>query len=97
LFLYVSSWYQDSRNFYLEPAYFRVGSDEYRRPIVATEAQVGGASVTDQNCSQMLTGRIDDPNPARAGAIHIALDIHFHTIRDTGPGIAQLAENAVTM
>src|SRR6266852_622232 len=96
-FLYFSSWYRDSRSFYLEPAYFRVGGDEYRRPIFATEAQVGCASVTDQNCSQMLTGRIDDPNPAGAGAVYIALDIHLHTIRDTRPGTAHLAENAVTM
>src|SRR6266849_8882937 len=96
-FLYFSSWYRDSRNFYLEPAYFRVGGDEYRRPIFATEAQVGCASVTDQNCPEMLTGRIDDPNPAGAGAVHIALDIHLHTIRDTRPGTAHLAENAVTM
>src|SRR5713101_6599954 len=67
-FLYFSSWYRDSRNFYLEPAYFRVGGDEYRRPIVATEAQVGCASVTDQNSSEMLAGRIVDPNPAGAGS-----------------------------
>src|SRR5712692_10500100 len=96
-FLYFSSWYRHSRNFYLEPAYFRVGGDEYRRPIVAAEAQVGCASVTDQNCSQMLTRSIDDPNPAGAGAVHVALDIHLHTIRDARPGTAHLAENAVTM
>src|SRR5713101_1585408 len=96
-FLYFSSRYRHPRNFYLESAYFRVGGDEYRRPIIATEAQVGCASVTDQNCPEMLTGRIDDPNPAGAGAVYIALDIHLHTIRDTRPGTAHLAENAVTM